>query len=60
MSEMLHFLDRTDRTKFRKRYIYPMIQEDLLELTIPNKPQSSNQRYLVTEMGKKLIGDEES
>jgi len=55
MSEILNFLDRTDRTKFRKRYIYPMIQDGLLELTIPNKPKSSNQRYLITEIGKKMI-----
>jgi ATP-dependent DNA helicase RecG len=55
MSEILHSLDRTDRTKFRKRYIYPMIQDGLLELTLPNKPKSSNQRYLITETGKKLI-----
>lgn len=55
MSEILYSLGRTDRTKFRKRYIYPMIQEGLLELTIPNKPKSSNQRYLITEVGKKMI-----
>jgi ATP-dependent DNA helicase RecG len=57
MSEILTLLNRTDRTKFRKRYIYPLIEKNMLELTIPDKPQSSNQRYVITEIGKKFIED---
>lgn len=54
MSEMMDLLGRSDRTKFRKRFIYPLIEKETLEMTIPNKPQSSNQRHVITKTGKNL------
>ena len=52
MNEMVNFLGWKDRAKFRKRFIDPLIEQGIIEMTIPDKPQSSNQRYITTIMGK--------
>ena len=50
MQEMMNLLGWSDRTKFRKRFINPLIEKGILEMTIPDKPNSSNQRYITTKM----------
>jgi ATP-dependent DNA helicase RecG len=50
-SEILSFMNYTDRTKFRKKYMHPLLEEDILELTIPDKPNSKNQKYRLTAKG---------
>ena len=37
-----------DRTKFRRKYIHPLLEAGILELTIPEKPNSQNQKYRLT------------
>ena len=49
--EMLTFMDLTDRTKFRRKYIYPLLESGILEQTMPNKPNSRNQKYRLTATG---------
>jgi len=39
-----------------QRHILSLIRSGYLELTIPNKPRSRNQRYLTTESGRALLG----
>ena len=43
------------RSKFRTKYIRPLLNEGLIEMTIPDKPQSSKQQYHTSEQGRKLI-----
>ena len=45
--EMLAFMGLTDITKFRRKYIHPLLEAGILEQTIPNKPKSQNQKLLV-------------
>ena len=52
--EMLSFMDFTDRTKFRRKYIHPLMESGILELTIPDKPNSQNQKYRLTTKGLAL------
>lgn len=52
--EMLSFMNNTDRTKFRRKYIQPLLEDGILEQTIPDKPNSKNQKYRLTEKGLKL------
>ena len=52
--EMLSFMNYTDRTKFRRKYIQPLLEDGVLEHTIPDKPNSKNQKYRLTEKGLKL------
>ncbi|TLU59010.1 MAG: hypothetical protein FDX18_00370 [Chlorobium sp.] len=44
-----------DRSKFRKKYLQPFLEEDLLAMTIPQKPTTPNQQYYLTEKGKRLL-----
>ena len=46
---------RTDHTKFRNQDIRPLLLSGLLEMTIPDKPTSSKQRYRLTEKGRALL-----
>ena len=52
--EMLAFMGLTDRTKFRRKYIHPLLEAGILEQTIPNKPNSQNQKYRLTAKGVAL------
>ncbi|MEX0965682.1 MAG: hypothetical protein WD077_00460 [Bacteroidia bacterium] len=45
----------SDREHFRSTYLQPAIDDGYIELTIPDKPQSSNQQYRLTEKGRNLI-----
>ncbi len=36
---------------FRKAYIKPLLEKKIIEMTIPDKPKSSNQRYRLTIKG---------
>lgn len=47
-----------DRTKFRNKFINPLLKDGLLQMTIPDKPNSSKQKYVITEKGKKLLENE--
>ena len=53
--EMLAFMGLTDRTKFRRKYIRPLLEASILEQTIPNKPKSQNQKYRLTAKGLGIL-----
>jgi len=44
--------ERTDRTKFRNQVLRPLLDAGFIEMTIPDKPTSSKQKYRLTEAGK--------
>jgi ATP-dependent DNA helicase RecG len=52
---MMAAIGRQNRTKFRDGLIKPLIEAGLLELTIPDKPQSRLQKYRLTEDGAKAL-----
>jgi hypothetical protein len=39
---------------FRKTYLLPALEAGLIEMTIPDKPRSSKQRYRLTDKGERL------
>jgi hypothetical protein len=45
-------LDLEDREYLRKAYLKPALKIGFIELTIPDKPNSKNQEYRITEKGK--------
>jgi ATP-dependent DNA helicase RecG len=47
--------ERADRTKFRNQVLKPMLADGLLEMTVPDKPTSSKQRYRTTEKGRAVL-----
>ena len=46
---------RSDRTKFRNQVLKPLLDAKWVAMTNPEKPNSSKQRYLITELGKALL-----
>ena len=54
-SEMMKFLQLSHRPNFNERFVKPMLEEKLIEMTIPDKPSSPKQKYRITEKGKRLI-----
>ena len=48
----------TDRVHFRKAYLEPLLAAGWLEMTIPEKPRSSKQRYHITEIGHQIRNQE--
>ncbi len=43
--DLMEFLNRKDRTKFRQQVLTPLVELGLVEATIPDKPTSSRQKY---------------
>lgn len=52
--ELLKLMHLKDRTKFRKKYLYPLLEFGAIQLTVPDKPKSKNQKYRLTEKGLQL------
>lgn len=50
--ELMVISRRSDRTKFRQQVINPLLMDGLIEMTIPEKPRSSLQKYRLTSKGK--------
>jgi ATP-dependent DNA helicase RecG len=45
-----------DDDHFRTAYLLPALAEGLIEMTVPDKPRSSRQKYRLTELGLKCRG----
>ena len=52
--ELQNMLGLKDRKSFRKLYLKPALDAGLVEMTIPDKPNSKNQKYRVTGKGKNV------
>ena len=44
-----------DDEHFRKRYLLPALKSELIEMTIPDKPRSSQQKCRLTDKGRKRL-----
>lgn len=53
-SELQARLGLKDRESFRERYLKPALVGGLIEMTLPDKPNSRLQQYRLTETGKQL------
>lgn len=45
-----------DDEHFRKSYLLPALEAGLIEMTIPDKPRSSKQKYRLTDKGRQMMG----
>ncbi len=48
---------RSDRTKFRNQILNPLLAEDWVEMTLPDKPNSRLQKYRITEKGRRMTAE---
>ena len=57
IGELMVLAGKSDRTKFRNQVLRPLLEEGLLEMTIPDKPRSSKQKYRLTAKGRELLAE---
>ena len=55
LTDLMAVAGRANRTKFRDQVIKPLLEQGLLEMTLPDKPTSSQQKYRLTVQGKRAI-----
>ena len=55
VKELLALAGRTNRTKFKQRFLGNLRIDGVLEWTIPDKPNSRLQKYRLTAKGRKLV-----
>ena len=53
--ELMGALGLKDRMHFTKEYLNPALETGLIEMTIPDKPRSSKQKYRLTEKGRQAL-----
>jgi len=53
--ELMAITGRSDRTKFRHQVLNPLQEAGLVEMTIPDKPRSSKQKYRLTDKGREAL-----
>lgn len=54
-AEIMSALNLTGRDNFRNLYLLPALEANLIEMTIPDKPNSSQQRYRLTAAGQQWL-----
>ena len=52
--ELMDLMRLIHRPSFIENYLHPALKLKLIEMTIPDKPRSVNQKYRLTSQGKKL------
>ena len=57
ITELMVLAKRRNRTKFRDQVLRPLLEVGLLEMTIPDKPRSSKQKYRLTAKGRDLLAE---
>jgi len=57
LRDLITITGRTNRTKFRNQVLAPLLDDDLIVMTIPEKPTSSKQKYRLTEKGRRVLDD---
>lgn len=56
LEEMFDALGLRDRKWLRHAYVGPALQARLIEMTRPEAPSASNQRYRLTPAGRRVRG----
>ena len=57
ISDLMNLLNQSNRTRFRQTCLNILLDTHLATPTIPDKPNSSKQKYVLTDLGRKLIKD---
>jgi ATP-dependent DNA helicase RecG len=56
LENLLTYMEFNSRTTFLEMYLRPLLADELLKRTIEDKPNDPNQRYVLSEKGKLLLG----
>ncbi|MBO5747448.1 MAG: putative DNA binding domain-containing protein [Muribaculaceae bacterium] len=55
MSELKNLYGWSNTTKFKVKFVNPLIEKQFVGMTLPDKPTSPKQRYFLTNSGKALL-----
>jgi len=55
ITDLMAIAGGADRTKFRDQVLNSLLEERLVEMTIPDKPRSRKQRYRLTDKGRRVL-----
>ena len=58
--DLMILMGRRNRTKFRDQVLKGLLDAGLIEMTVPNKPQSSKQKYRTTTKGQAALNPDKS
>ena len=57
MVELKELYRWSNTTKFKAKYVKPLIEAQFVGMTLPDKPTSPKQRYYLTDNGKVLLAN---
>ena len=57
MVELKELYRWANTTKFKAKYVSPLIEEQFVGMTLPDKPTSPKQKYFLTDYGKALLAN---
>ena len=52
LEDLMFKLNQTNKSRFRKSFIKPLMSLGWIEYTLPHKPTSEKQKYVITEQGR--------
>lgn len=58
-TEIQQALNLKHEDHFRLTYLLPALEAGLIEMTVPDKPRSSRQKYRLTKKGRDLLSSNE-
>ena len=53
--KLMNELGLSHRPTFRENYLHPSLKAGYVEMTLPDKPRSSKQRYRITPLGREIL-----
>jgi ATP-dependent DNA helicase RecG len=54
IAELLNRVGLKQRAFFKRQHLEPLLAGGILQMTVPDKPTSPSQRYVLTDTGVKL------
>jgi hypothetical protein len=57
-ADLRSVLEIKHRPTFRENYLHPALNAGLVEMTLPKKPSSPNQKYRLTAKGEEFLARE--
>ena len=54
-AEILTEIGISNHTSNYKRHIEPLLEKELLQMTIPDSPKNRNQKYITTQKGREKL-----
>ncbi len=56
LDDLMAFMEYKNKKSFRELYLQPLMQNELIQRTIPDKPNAPNQQYAITKKGRLFLG----